>query len=118
MASDLSANEPQPDRTEPSTSRGRARRIVARAAVALLTAGALVHPTATLLSRSSWRAELLCHFPLPGLAVTLTALAAALRRRRVGVALAVLGVLQASPRVHCMGPNPVPPGRRCWGRRR
>ncbi|MGE5755091.1 MAG: hypothetical protein ACM35G_05160, partial [Planctomycetaceae bacterium] len=74
MASDLSASEPQPDRSERPTSRGRARRIVARAAVALLTAGALVHPTATLLSRSSWRAELLCHFPLPGLTVTLTAL--------------------------------------------
>lgn len=118
MASDLSASEPQPDRTEGSTSRGRARRIVARAAVALLTAAALVHPTATLLSRSSWRAELLCHFPLPGLTVTLTALAATLRRRRAAVALAVLAVLQAIPLFHCMGPNPVPPDPRSSARLR
>jgi endonuclease/exonuclease/phosphatase (EEP) superfamily protein YafD len=119
MTSDLSASQPQPDRTEPPTSRGHAWRIVGRAAVVFLTAGALVHPAATLLSRSSWQAELLCHFQLLGLTVTLTALAATVwQQRRVAVALAVLAVLQAIPLFRYMGPNPVPPDPRSSARLR
>src|SRR4051794_9690883 len=82
MESDLSTIEPGTGQTEPSSTRGRARRIVGRVVLVLLTAGALVHPSATLLSRSSWQAELFSHFQLPGLAVTLTALAAAAWRHR------------------------------------
>src|SRR5205823_5997340 len=93
--------------------------IAGRAAVILLTAGALVHPAATLFSRSSWQAELFCHFQFLGLTVTLAALAATLRRhRRVALALTVLAALQTIPLFRYDGPNPVPPDPRSPARLR
>jgi endonuclease/exonuclease/phosphatase (EEP) superfamily protein YafD len=110
MDSDLSTIEAGSRPSGARSTRVRARRIVGLTAVCVLIAGALVHPVATLLSRSNWRAELFSHFQLLGLAVTLTAMAATvLRSRWLAALLAVAAVLQAIPLFRYSGPNPVPP---------
>src|SRR6476661_6352745 len=65
----------------------------------LLAGLALVHPLASVLAQSDWRADLLTHFQEPAFAVTLLALLAAwLRRQRwLAVPLLALAVTQAVP---------------------
>ncbi len=119
MESNLSTIEMGSGPIEPRSTRVRARRIAGLTAVCILTAGALVHPVATFLSRSSWQAELFSHFQLLGLAVTLTALAATVRRSRwLAALLAVVAPFQAIPLFRYSGPNPVPPAPRATARLR
>jgi endonuclease/exonuclease/phosphatase (EEP) superfamily protein YafD len=69
---------------------------------------ALIHPLATLLARVDWRADLLTHFTVPALVVTLVVAAALVRRhRRVALALGCLAVCQAAPLWRYSGSNPV-----------
>ena len=94
-------NEPQP---APRRS-GRFFACVWGASVA----AALVQPAAWLLSRSSWTADLICHFREPALVATLFSLAASAKtHRRFASALAVLAFAQAWPLLAYWGPNPVP----------
>lgn len=56
-----------------------------------------------------WRLDLLSHFTLAALGVTLLALVMVRRRRRLALLLGALALYQAGPIVRLYGPNPVPP---------
>jgi endonuclease/exonuclease/phosphatase (EEP) superfamily protein YafD len=90
-------------------SRSDTRRHLGRvAAVTSLVALALIHPLATLLARFDWRADLLTHFTMPALLVTLVVLAALVRRQpRIALALGCLALWQAVPLWRYSGSNPV-----------
>jgi endonuclease/exonuclease/phosphatase (EEP) superfamily protein YafD len=84
------------------------RRFGRAALVAAMAGSALIHPLATLLARIDWRADLITHFTLPALAVTLAAGAALIRRHpQLALCLGCLAVLQAAPLFRYMGPIPV-----------
>ena len=90
--------------------RGRSGRI---ALVAGLVGAALIHPLATLLARFDWRADLVTHFTVPALAVTLIVAAGLVRRHpRLALGLGCLAVLQAVPLFRYAGSNPVRPDQR------
>jgi endonuclease/exonuclease/phosphatase (EEP) superfamily protein YafD len=73
-----------------------------------LAGAALVHPVATQIARYDWHADLITHFTMPALAVTLLAAAGAIRRHRwIAVALLGLALVQAVPLVRYAGTNPV-----------
>jgi len=67
--------------------------------LAALIACALMQPTARLLARWDWRADLLTHFELPAWLATLAAFASACaaKRRRLAVPLALLAIGQTIP---------------------
>jgi endonuclease/exonuclease/phosphatase (EEP) superfamily protein YafD len=70
---------------------------------------ALVHPIASLLSRTSWIADLISHFQEPALASSLFASLLVIRRYpRFGIALLLLATWQVVPLVRYSGSNPVP----------
>jgi endonuclease/exonuclease/phosphatase (EEP) superfamily protein YafD len=93
---------------------GRKRFGVGRAGlVAGLVGVALIHPLATVFARLDWRADLITHFTVPALLVTLAAAAILVRRhRRIALGLGLLAVLQAVPLWRYAGSNPVRPDRR------
>lgn len=71
---------------------------------------ALVHPVSILLARWAWLPDVLSHFQGPAFVVTVAAaLACALSRRRIALALALLAAFQAGPLVQFDGANPVAP---------
>lgn len=99
-----------PSRAVPDVIPKIRRRRLAQWLPMVFTSLALVHPLAGLLAGLDWRADLLTHFQEPALAITLIALAAAIRRyRRLAGALAVIAVVQAAPLFRYSGANPVPP---------
>src|SRR4051794_17179767 len=76
--------------------------------VAGLTGLALIHPLATMLARLDWRADLITHFTVPALTVTLIAAAGLVRRHpRVALMLGCLAVFQAVPLFRYTGASPV-----------
>jgi endonuclease/exonuclease/phosphatase (EEP) superfamily protein YafD len=80
---------------------------------------ALIHPLATLLARFDWRADLVTHFTVPALTVTLIVAAGLLRRHpRLALGLGCLAVVQAAPLFRYMGPSPVQPDPRAAPRLR
>ena len=70
---------------------------------------ALVHPTAMMLGRVSWTADLICHFQEPAIGATLLSLGMALilKGRRVAFALMLLAVFQGYPLIRYSVSNPV-----------
>jgi endonuclease/exonuclease/phosphatase (EEP) superfamily protein YafD len=71
---------------------------------------ALIHPLATLLARLDWHVDLLTHFTLPALAITLVVAAALARRHpRLALVLGCLAVWQVEPFWRYAGSNPVRP---------
>jgi endonuclease/exonuclease/phosphatase (EEP) superfamily protein YafD len=79
----------------------------------------LIHPLATLLARFDWRADLVTHFTVPALTVTLIVAAGLLRRHpRLALGLACLAVVQAAPLFRYMGSSPVQPDPRASPRLR
>jgi endonuclease/exonuclease/phosphatase (EEP) superfamily protein YafD len=78
------------------------------ALVTSLVALALIHPLATLLARFEWRADLLTHFTVPALAVTVVVAAVLIRRHpRTALALGCLALWQGMPLWRYSGSNPV-----------
>lgn len=99
-------SEPLLDHAGPA--RDARRRLGRIAPLAGLVGLALVHPTATLLGRLDWRADLITHFREPALAMTLTVLAGLVRRHpRIATAIACLAVVQAAPLARYAGSNPI-----------
>jgi endonuclease/exonuclease/phosphatase (EEP) superfamily protein YafD len=71
---------------------------------------ALFHPLAALLARLDWRADLVTHFTLPALTVTLIAAAGLLRGHpRLAFGLSCLAIWQAAPLFRYTAPSPVRP---------
>jgi endonuclease/exonuclease/phosphatase (EEP) superfamily protein YafD len=86
---------------------------------AILVGAALVHPLATVLARLDWRADLITHFTVPAMTVTLAAAAGLVRRhRRLAIGLIGVACWQALPLVRYLGANPVPPDGRSPARLR
>jgi endonuclease/exonuclease/phosphatase (EEP) superfamily protein YafD len=90
-------------------SRQDTRRHFGRVAlVTSLVALALIHPVATILARFDWRADVLTHFTVPALAVTLAVAAGLIRRHpRIALALLCLALWQGVPLWRYSGSNPV-----------
>lgn len=77
---------------------------------ACAVAAAMVHPIATLFSRQSWLADLICHFQEPAVGATVFAALLTLRgHRRVSIGLLGLALFQLAPILRFNGMNPVPP---------
>lgn len=75
-----------------------------------LAIAATVHPLATWAARVDWRADLICHFREPAMALSLLAAASMARGRRlVAVGLALLAAWQGWELARCSWPNPVSP---------
>ncbi len=88
--------------------RDTGRRFGRVALVAGLTGLALIHPLATFLARFDWRADLITHFTVPALAVTLIAAAGLVRRHAwLALALGCLAIVQAAPLIRYSWANPV-----------
>lgn len=95
------------------------RRYGRAALVVGLTGLALIHPLATSLARLDWRADLITHFTVPALTVTLIAAAGLFRRHpRLALVLGCLAVLQAAPLFRYTGASPVQPDPRARHRLR
>jgi endonuclease/exonuclease/phosphatase (EEP) superfamily protein YafD len=94
---------------EAMDSQSDTRRHLGRVAlVTSLVALALIHPLATVLARFDWRADLLTHFTLPALVLTLVVAAALVRRHpRIALALGCLALWQGVPLWRYSGSNPV-----------
>jgi endonuclease/exonuclease/phosphatase (EEP) superfamily protein YafD len=89
------------------------RRLLRVAFLAGLLGAALVHPVATLLGRYDWRVDLITHFDVPALVVTVLAGAGLVRwYPRVALVLGCLALAQAAPLFRYAGSNPVPPDER------
>jgi endonuclease/exonuclease/phosphatase (EEP) superfamily protein YafD len=98
---------------------GRFRRLPRRGWPTLVVIAAAIHPSAFLLARWDWRADLITHFQEPALAVTLAGVAVLIwKHRALAVALALLAVLQTVPLLQYAGENPVQPDPRSPARLR
>src|SRR5262245_12948902 len=83
---------------EPLGERVRKWRPVRVALLVGLLGAALVHPVARLLGSYDWRIDLITHFELPALIVTLIAAAVLMRwYPRVALGLGCLAIAQAVP---------------------
>jgi endonuclease/exonuclease/phosphatase (EEP) superfamily protein YafD len=74
---------------------------------------------ATLVARWDWRADLITHFQVPALVLTLVAAGSlAWRHRRAAIVFGLLAAVQAAPLVRYQGANPIPPDPRSPARLR